>query len=65
MQSSRRRESGTLNMELEVAREEIRTLKAGNVSSSIRELNTVESWYKPKNQNLGVADSLLVMLELN
>jgi hypothetical protein len=36
-----------LELELEVAREEIRALKAGNVSSSIKEQNKLESWCKP------------------
>jgi hypothetical protein len=38
-----------LEHELEVAREEIRVLRAGNVSSSIREQNNSESWCEPKN----------------
>jgi hypothetical protein len=38
-----------LELELEVAREEIRALKAGNVSSSIKEQNKLVSWCKPKN----------------
>jgi hypothetical protein len=42
-----------LELELEVAREEIRALKARNVSSSIsssiKEQNKLASWCKPKN----------------
>jgi hypothetical protein len=38
-----------LERELQVAREEIRTLKDGNVSSNIREQSNLESRCKPKN----------------
>jgi hypothetical protein len=38
-----------LEQELKAAREEISRLKAGNVSSSIREQGKLETWIKPKN----------------
>jgi hypothetical protein len=38
-----------LENELKVAKEEIRMLNAGNVSSSIKEQKKLESWSDPKN----------------
>jgi hypothetical protein len=38
-----------LEQELKAAREEISRLRAGNVSSSIREQGKLETWIKPKN----------------
>jgi hypothetical protein len=38
-----------LEQELKAAREEISRLRAGNISSSIREQCKLETWIKPKN----------------